>query len=276
MTTKDDEYTGDESLKIAMYTNSLGIAIDNRYGGIAAGKNGGKTLSTQSTSFVLQTALTDNKAMFQGYNTSVSTTDKGKSTEADGATFSRYVMPGANSGVRIARMGALNLNWLLAGTWAFWYLLTAPMISATIKMFASFFRALVTGNVISLAQYLAYYAAIQASFSFAQISIYIGSIIGQLVIDYVPFIGHLINFDPVSQGASLLTGTAIPSYSAMIVSLAMAFLLSWPIFTVNFGGRRNAPRKVGLIGIVVLIPYTLAEAFRTCSLRTFTQKLICS
>ena len=38
MTTKDDEYTGDESLKIAMYTNSLGIAIDNRYGGIAAGK----------------------------------------------------------------------------------------------------------------------------------------------------------------------------------------------------------------------------------------------
>ena len=264
MTTKDDEYTGDESLKIAMYTNSLGIAIDNRYGGIAAGKNGGKTLSTQSTSFVLQTALTDNKAMFQGYNTSVSTTDKGKSTEADGATFSRYVMPGANSGVRIARMGALNLNWLLAGTCAalaFWYLLTAPMISATIKMFASFFRALVTGNVISLAQYLAYYAAIQASFSFAQISIYIGSIIGQLVIDYVPFIGHLINFDPVSQGASLLTGTAIPSYSAMIVSLAMAFLLSWPIFTVNFGGRRNAPRKVGLIGIVVLIPYTLAEAF---------------
>lgn len=264
MTTKDDEYTGDESLKIAMYTNSLGIAIDNRYGGIAAGKNGGKTLSTQSTSFVLQTALTDNKAMFQGYNTSVSTTDKGKSTEADGATFSRYVMPGANSGVRIARMGALNLNWLLAGTCAalaFWYLLTAPMISATIKMFASFFRALVTGNVISLAQYLAYYAAIQASFSFAQISIYIGSIIGQLVIDYVPFIGHLINFDPVSQGASLLTGTAIPSYSAMIVSLAMAFLLSWPIFTVNFGGRRNAPRKVGLIGIVVLIPYTLVEAF---------------
>lgn len=264
MTTKDDEYTGDESLKIAMYTNSLGIAIDNRYGGIAAGKNGGKTLSTQSASFVLQTALTDDKAMFQGYNTSVSTTDKGKSTEADGATFSRYVMPGANSGVRIARMGALNLNWLLAGTCAvlaFWYLLTAPMITATIKMFASFFKALVTGNIISLAQYLAYYAAIQASFSFAQISIYIGSIIGQLVIDYVPFLGHLINFDPVSQGASLLTGTAIPSYSAIIVSLAMAFLLSWPIITVNFGGRRNAPRKVGLIGVVVLIPYTLAEAF---------------
>lgn len=264
MTTKDDEYTGDESLKIAMYTNSLGIAIDNRYGGIAAGKNGGKTLSTQSASFVLQTALTDDKAMFQGYNTSVSTTDKGKSTEADGATFSRYVMPGANAGVRIARMGALNLNWLLAGTCAvlaFWYLLTAPMITATIKMFASFFRALVTGNIISLAQYLAYYAAIQASFSFAQISIYIGSIIGQLVIDYVPFLGHLINFDPVSQGASLLTGTAIPSYSAIIVSLAMAFLLSWPIVTVNFGGRRNAPRKVGLIGVVVLIPYTLAEAF---------------
>lgn len=264
MTTKDDEYTGDESLKIAMYTNSLGIAIDNRYGGIAAGKNGGQTLSTQSTSFVLQTALTNDKAMFQGYNTSVSTTDKGKSTEADGATFSRYVMPGANSGVRIARMGALNLNWLLAGTCAvlaFWYLLTAPMITATIKMFASFFRALVTGNIISLAQYLAYYAAIQASFSFAQISIYIGSIVGQLVLDYVPFLGHLINYDTISQGASLLSGTAIPSYSAIFVSLLMAFVLSWPIFTVNFGGRKNAPRKVGLIGIVVLIPYTLAEAF---------------
>lgn len=264
MTTKDDEYTGDESLKIAMYTNSLAIAINNRYGGVAAGKNGGKTLSTQSTSFVLQTALTDDKAMFQGYNTSVSTTDKGKSTEADGATFSRYVMPGANSGVRIARMGALNLNWLLAGTCAvlaFWYLLTAPMITATIKMFASFFKALVTGNIISLAQYLGYYAAIQASFSFAQISIYIGSIIGQLVIDYVPFIGHLINFDPVSQTSSLLTGTAIPSYSAIIVSLAMAFLLTWPLVTVNFGGRKNAPRKVGVIGVVVLIPYTLAEAF---------------
>lgn len=264
MTTKDDEYTGDESLKIAMYTNSLGIAIDNRYGGITAGKNGGQTLSTQSTSFVLQTALTNDKAMFQGYNTSVSTTDKGKSTEADGATFSRYVMPGANSGVRIARMGALNLNWLLAGTCAvlaFWYLLTAPMITATIKMFASFFRALVTGNIISLAQYLAYYAAIQASFSFAQISIYIGSIVGQLVLDYVPFLGHLINYDTISQGASLLSGTAIPSYSAIFVSLLMAFVLSWPIFTVNFGGRKNAPRKVGLIGIVVLIPYTLAEAF---------------
>lgn len=265
MTTEDSEYTGDGSLKIAMYTNSLGIAIDNRYGGVSAGKNGGQTLSTQSTSFVLQTALSKDKVLFQGYNTAVSTTDKGKSTDVDGATFTRYVMPAENSWVRLARIGALNLNWLLAGVCAllaFWYLLTAPMISATIKMIASFFRALLTGNLISLLQYLAYYAAVQASFSFAQIAIYVGSIFGGLVIKYVPWLGNLITVaDPVSATVGAASGSAIPSMAAIIVSLFMAFLMAWPIFTINFNGRRNAPKKVGLVGIVVLIPYTLAETF---------------
>lgn len=256
----ESEYYGDK-MKVAMYTNSLAIAIYNRYGGTGSGNS----LSTQSTSFLLQTALKADGLEFQGYNTSVSTTDKGKATSSNGATFVRYVMPAYNSADRLVRIGAINMNWLLAGVSAliaFWYLLKAPIVSALVKMITSFFRALTSGNLISLLQYLAYYAAIQFSFAFAMISVYVGVEVGSLVTDQVPILGQLFNIsgDGFATGTiKAATGISIPSMGAIFVSLLMGFLLSWPMVTLRLGANKKN-MKVGIIGIVVLIPYLIAES----------------
>lgn len=253
--------------KNAMYTNSLAIALMNRWGGVS---DRSKDLSTQSTAFILQTALSDKGAVYQGYNTTYTDTDKGKPSAKDGAVFVKYTIPHTNAGDWFAKVGAINMTWLLAGVCSVLALLTllkAPMFSATFKMIMSFMRALFTGNLISLLQYAAYYAAIQMSFGFALIAAYMATQIGSLLTDYLGVIANINNFlsfDPLSFGAAATAAVdapiVLPSLGTLLIAALMSYLMSWPIFSIKMGSR-NREKKVGLVAVMVMIPYLMAEAF---------------
>ena len=271
-TQNNDPISGKDSYiipaqKNAMYTNSLAIALMNRWGGVS---DKSKDLSTQSVAFILQTALSDKGAVYQGYNTTYTDTDKGKPSAKDGAVFVKYTIPHTNAGDWFAKVGAINMTWLLAGVCSVLALLTllkAPMFSATFKMIMSFMRALFTGNIIALLQYAAYYAAIQMSFGFALIAAYLSTQIGSLLTDYLGVIANINNFlsfDPLSFGSAATAAVdapiILPSLGTLLIAALMTYLMSWPIFSIKTGSR-NREKKVGLVAVMVNIPYLMAEAF---------------
>ena len=271
-TQNNDPISGKDSYiipaqKNAMYTNSLAIALMNRWGGVS---DKSKDLSTQSVAFILQTALSDKGAVYQGYNTTYTDTDKGKPSAKDGAVFAKYTIPHTNAGDWFAKVGAINMTWLLAGVCSVLALLTllkAPMFSATFKMIMSFMRALFTGNIIALLQYAAYYAAIQMSFGFALIAAYMATQIGSLLTDYLGVIANINNFlsfDPLSFGSATAAAVdapiVLPSLGTLLIAALMTYLMSWPIFSIKTGSR-NREKKVGLVEVMVTIPYLMAEAF---------------
>lgn len=256
-----DDPDGLKRLKKAMNTNSLMIALYNRYGGVSDVHS---TLSTQSTAFILQTNITNNGIKYEGYNTTYTDTDKGKPSASDGATFSEYTIPSNGYLDMMGRIGAINLTWLLAGVCsilAFMYLLKAPMLSATFKMITSFLRAMLTGNLVSLLQYAGYYAAIQFSFSFALISIYMSTQIGSIITDKLAPLASLLTYSPdgiLTASANSLPNVNIPSLGTIFIAIGMSYVMCWPIFNLKIGRKTQ---KVGLVGIIVMIPYLMAMAF---------------
>lgn len=266
-----------DELKTATYTNSLAVSLMNRYGGTLSGQG----LSTQSTSFVLQTSSTGESLLFEGYNTPNSNTDKGKAAgsldESRGATFSQYTIPNKNVADYMSKVGKLSVLWITCGfatLVAFFTLFKAPIISATIKMITAFLRAITVGDPTSLMEYIAYYAAVQFSFGFARWGIILGAnlanFLQNLVDDLAGPNSPLTTFSNMGGAAATLLDIGIP-FSQIIMGGLFCYLLCWPIVELKLGktGRR---RKTGLIGFVVMLPYMMAESLDEY-LDQFHQKL---
>jgi len=239
-----------------LYTNSASIAIANKYGGIATVNGGGiRSLSTQSVALLLQSNYdkSSKTLIFQGYNTTPTKTGATKVTSKNGNRFYRYTIPNTGAGDLTLRVGQLNAIWIisaLCAVTAFIYLLKAPIFSAIIKMLGSFISALFTGNLPALLQYLAYYAALKLSFSFALIGCYLGSIIGNAFMNFI-------------NGSSLkfiqLFGTIdVLGFGMILFALAVGVALTWPSIALQIG---RGTKKTSILGAVVMFPYLLAESF---------------
>lgn len=259
--------------KRRMNTNSLVVAINNRYAGIS-GYGDYKSLSTQSTAFLLQTKLRSDGLTYYGYNTAYSKSDKGTPKQGEGVTYVRYVIPNTGVADLMIRASMLGLIWIITGMSAIvalFYMLKAPVFSALMKMTISFFSAFFTGNLSALLEYLAYYAAISFSFAFARIAIYLSSNFGAYVITRLPnwlqslLISGTAQTNPGAVATATINSTfdstlAWPSLAVIAFALLMGFIMVWPIAEMRLGARNSRPRRVGFIGFIVMIPYMLAES----------------
>lgn len=266
--------SGDDSyVKKMMNTNSLAIAIYNRFGGI---KGGGRyaSLSTQSTAFLLQTNIRKDGITYYGYNTSYSKSDKGTPKQGQGITYVRYVIPNTGAGDLMLRASMLGLVWIVTGIAALaglFYLLKAPVFAAIMKMTISFFSALFTGNLSALLEYLAYYAAVAFSFGFARMGIYVTATFGSYIIEHMPGFLQQILTGSTSVGLGSVassavnstfdTTTALPNFAVICFAFLVAMMMVWPVAELRLGARNARPRRVGLIGLIVMLPYMLAESF---------------
>lgn len=248
--------------KRALFTNSLGVAIYNRYMG-----TGGNTLSNQSTAFILQSYIDGKKVSYQGYNVANSDADKGKSTSANGAVFYRYTIPNSGDIDFMSKAAGIGVVWIstaVCAVLALIYLLRAPIFASLFKMIAGFLRAVFTGDIIALGEYLIHYMAIQFSFAFALAGVYTGSNIVNFFTGKIKQLQELIaeKLSVVGKAVSASSSASelIPGLGVIVLIGIVTYLMAWPIMSLRLGSNSNKEKKVGIIGLITLFPYILAEA----------------
>lgn len=242
----------DENDKAVMARNSLMIALLNKYAGTGTSVNHNATFSTQSTAILLQSYLDGGDTLnYKGYQTVANEGGAAKNTGKNGNTFVRYTMPNDGDLDVIMKAGRLNVTWLtggIAAVIALIALLKAPIFSAFWNATKGMFKALFTGDIFGLLEYVAYYSAIKLSFIFVSGAVAGGVSLGRIFTGLFDngAIAGAVSVTPLGQGVFL-----------MAVALAFGFILSWPMINMQVGGK---PRKLSLIAAIVMIPYLVAES----------------
>lgn len=270
--TGEDVGKEDENFNITR-NNGNTIAMYNRNSGIMS-YGGAPSFSTQTTAFLLQSYLDGSgggaQLEYAGFNTVATDTSSAKNTGKNGNVMVRYVMPTDGEAMYLGKVGALSLLWTTAGISAlvaFLYLLRAPIFGALFMCIKSLFSAIATGNLISALTYLAYYTAIKASFAFAIVGAYFGTIVANMLIsamgtdsmtifaaDSAFSIGGILSAAGLSDG--------LPSAISMLFSIVICVALCWPVLEYKIGSNAVGGKKVSVIGAIVLFPYLLADAAR--------------
>lgn len=245
---KIDHSTSDAKAK-AIWTNSLRIAIMNRYRGLKP-----LSFSDQSTAFFLQTKRSgDESISYKGYYTIPDKSNEAKNTGQFGNTFTRYVMPATSTvdmGVRIA---SLTSVWAIAAAMAvitIFIVLRSPLLGALVKSVRGFLSALLTGNIIGLLEYITYYTAVRMSLLTAGIAIYFGTMVGKAIVVDSPIAVVLSSF-----GA--LAGPIGPAVSMMLV-IMFALAVCWPAFRIQ--SKNGKMRKASVLSVIIMIPFMAADS----------------
>ena len=244
------ETASDDSLKNALRSNALSFALINKYAGVKQYNGGAESLSSQSVSFLLQSKLSGDTLLYKGYNTAANATGESKNTGAYGITYVENVVPSKNALDYMNKIASLNAIWLSAGITSFVVLLTllkAPIIGSIVRHIKGFFSALFTGNIIALMESTMYYAALSSSFIFA----YFG------VLMSLTIVGSLIGTEGVASLVSWLS--FVPAYGPIFLSWIICFMLTWPVAKLKIGTSGKS-RSVGVISLIVSVPYILAES----------------
>lgn len=244
------ETASDNSLKNALRSNALSFALINKYAGVKQYNGGAESLSSQSVAFLLQSKLSGDTLLYKGYNTAANATGESKNTGAYGITYVENVVPSKNVGDYMNKIASLNAIWLSAGITSFVVLLTllkAPIIGSIVRHIKGFFSALFTGNIIALIESVMYYAALSSSFIFA----YFG------VLMSLTIVGSLIGTEGVASLVSWLS--FVPAYGPIFLSWIICFMLTWPVAKLKIGTSGKS-RSVGVVSLIVSVPYILAES----------------
>ena len=244
------ETASDDSLKNALRSNALSFALINKYAGVKQYNGGAESLSSQSVAFLLQSKLSGDTLLYKGYNTAANATGESKNTGAYGITYVENVVPSKDVGDYMNKIASLNAIWLSAGITSFVVLLTllkAPIIGSIVRHIKGFFSALFTGNIIALIESVMYYAALSSSFIFA----YFG------VLMSLTIVGSLIGTEGVASLVSWLS--FVPAYGPIFLSWIICFMLTWPVAKLKIGTSGKS-RSVGVVSLIVSVPYILAES----------------
>lgn len=243
---KVDHSASDAKAK-AIWTNSLRIAIMNRYRGLKQ-----LSFSDQSTAFFLQTKRTgDSSISYKGYYTIPDKANEAKNTGQFGNTFTRYVMPATSLLDMGTRIASLTAVWMIAAIMAcvtIFIILRSPLLGALVKSVRGFLTALITGNVVGLLEYLTYYTAARMSLITAGIAIYFGTMLGKSIVVDSPIATALETFGSATLG---------PAVSTILVVL-FALSACWPAFRIQ--GKNGKMRRSSVLGVIIMIPFMAADS----------------
>lgn len=251
-----------ENQQNAMQYNAATIALNNRYDGIANMGGAVPSFSTQSTAFLIQSYEKDAGLEYKGDNTAPNVAGQSANTGSESVKFAKYTIPYSNKIDFVTKLSGLTNVWMIAGLTmlvTIIYLFRAPIFTGYWKMTTNYFSAQFLGNFGGFLNYLIYYAATLLTFSFARVATLIMS---QLYIGLSTAIAHVQGFKQLT-GAHAITsaagrfitngGTAfIPSVFVVVFGL----LAVLPMFSAQVG---NKQKKVSVVGVIVLLPFMLAE-----------------
>ena len=247
---KTDEVASDKELKGALVKNAQNFALINKYAGIKNYGGNNPALSSQSVAFLLQSKVSNGSINYKGYNTAANQAGSSKNTGAYGITYVENVVPSNGVLDYMGKIASLNAIWVAAGYTAFIVMLTllkAPILGAIIRHLKGFFQALFVGDIIGLLESITFYLALSSSFVFGYLGILFGTSLVQ----------QLIGEGAVASAVSFLT--LIPTFGPIFISWLIAFILTWPVVSLSLG-RSGKRRKVGVIEVIVAMPYLIAES----------------
>ena len=247
---KTDEVASDAELKKALVANAQNFALINKYAGIKNYGGNNPALSSQSVAFLLQSKVSNGSINYKGYNTAANQAGSSKNTGAYGITYLENVVPSNGVLDYMGKIASLNAIWVAAGYTAFIVMLTllkAPILGAIIRHLKGFFQALFVGDIIGLLESITFYLALSSSFVFGYLGILFGTSLVQ----------QLIGEGAVASAVSFLT--LIPTFGPIFISWLIAFILTWPVVSLSLG-RSGKRRKVGVIEVIVAMPYLIAES----------------
>ena len=247
---KTDEVASDAELKKALVANAQNFALINKYAGIKNYGGNNPALSSQSVAFLLQSKVSNGSINYKGYNTAANQAGSSKNTGAYGITYVENVVPSNGVLDYMGKIASLNAIWVAAGYTAFIIMLTllkAPILGAIIRHLKGFFQALFVGDIIGLLESITFYLALSSSFVFGYLGILFGTSLVQ----------QLIGEGAVASAVSFLT--LIPTFGPIFISWLIAFILTWPVVSLSLG-RSGKRRKVGVIEVIVAMPYLIAES----------------
>ena len=247
---KTDEVASDAELKKALVANAQNFALINKYAGIKNYGGNNPALSSQSVAFLLQSKVSNGSINYKGYNTAANQAGSSKNTGAYGITYVENVVPSNGVLDYMGKIASLNAIWVAAGYTAFIVMLTllkAPILGAIIRHLKGFFQALFVGDIIGLLESITFYLALSSSFVFGYLGILFGTSLVQ----------QLIGEGAVASAVSFLT--LIPTFGPIFISWLIAFILTWPVVSLSLG-RSGKRRKVGVIEVIVAMPYLIAES----------------
>ena len=246
----------DKKLKNSMNINGLRIGLMNRYGGVASMQGVQmKSMSTQSTTFLLQTEHPESGALhYKGFNAVASENGEAKQTGKNGAGFLRYSIPNTGKTDLMTKIGSINVIWIVAGiisTMSFIYLLICPIFGSVYKQAVGFCSGFFMGNFAGTGKYVLYRVAIALSFVFANLAIYSGVRLASVIVNQFDMIGQIFsmkNFLPGSFSAS----------ATMILGLIIGVALMWPVAKVSLG-RKGKMRTLSVLGTFIAFSYIIAD-----------------
>lgn len=247
---KTDEVASDKELKGALVKNAQNFALINKYAGIKNYGGNNPALSSQSVAFLLQSKVSNGSINYKGYNTAANQAGSSKNTGAYGITYVENVVPSNGVLDYMGKIASLNAIWVAAGYTAFIVMLTllkAPILGAIIRHLKGFFQALFVGDIIGLLESITFYLALSSSFVFGYLGILFGTSLVQ----------QLIGEGAVASAVSFLT--LIPTFGPIFISWLIAFILTWPVVSLSLG-RSGKRRKVGVIEVIIAMPYLIAES----------------
>ena len=247
---KTDEVASDAEMKKALVANAQNFALINKYAGIKNYGGNNPALSSQSVAFLLQSKVSNGSINYKGYNTAANQAGSSKNTGAYGITYVENVVPSNGVLDYMGKIASLNAIWVAAGYTAFIVMLTllkAPILGAIIRHLKGFFQALYVGDIIGLLESITFYLALSSSFVFGYLGILFGTSLVQ----------QLIGEGAVASAVSFLT--LIPTFGPIFISWLIAFILTWPVVSLSLG-RSGKRRKVGVIEVIVAMPYLIAES----------------
>lgn len=254
----NDPITGEKTEKgtdfrTSTYTNSLGIALQNKYAGISKVSGGSNpSLSTQSTVFFLQSAHISKKGMmYLGQNTAPNDEAGSSNKGIAGISFARFVIPNTGKWSLLGKMGEFSTVWIcsaICATLSLLYLLMTPLLGAIFKSIKAFLSAGLTGNIISFFEYLIRMGSIKASFMFALMGTFLVTVLSTNIIKMMPVTQAIVS-------GTALTGGGVLGMIVLVFVLTLA--ISWPVLNIGIGSKG---KKVSLLGAIIFAPYLLAES----------------
>lgn len=242
-----------------------------------------KSLTTQSVTFLLQTAYTyDGGGLtYKSGNLVGSEASNATNDGAKGVSFYRYVIPHDGAADLNAKTFKLCVEGLAAGVAALIgaiTLITGPLLGSVFTMIKGFFKSLFLGDIFGLFDYLLYLIAIETSLMMFHIATTLGVwLIGAftVVTDLVKGIQDGANYwaipDKTDYGwdAAAATGAVLHNMfggliggllSAIVTIILLTLILLiflWPITSLNVGGKQ---KDTNIISTVILLPFALATA----------------
>ena len=258
---RNDPVTGkskvdDKKLKNSMNINGLRIGLMNRFGGISQPQDVQmKSLSTQSTTFLLQTEHPKKGSLiYKGFNAVSSEAGEAKQTGKNGAGFLRYTIPNSGKTDLLTKIGSINITWTVAGIVAmmsFFYLLIAPVFGSIYKQLTGFCSGFFMGNFAGLGKYLIYKIALTLSFVAANVAVFSGVSLASGIVGKFDLLGKIFaskNFVP----------TSVASGSTIIIGLLIGIALMWPVAKFNLG-LKGKQRTLSVLGVFIAFAYIIAD-----------------